>query len=255
MEQDHAMETLTARLGEWLFRHRSYTLVPLGALVIAAAWTKGWPWEPGSLEAWLLRAAGIGLLLLGEAIRWNVAARALPGTSGRGTTLRAHTLVTHGAYAWVRNPLYLANGLLWVGAACLTLQFGVVVLVVAVVGLQYHLIILAEEGFLERRFGQGYRDYCARTPRLFPRPFALRGSDDTEMPPTKPDWTKALFREHDTIYLIFLGVWGVLALQAGGTFSADWYMAIAIATLGWLGVKILKKRRRKSEKRSLGDTC
>jgi protein-S-isoprenylcysteine O-methyltransferase Ste14 len=74
-------------------------------------------------------------------------------------------LLTHGPFAFSRNPMFLAAITVWFGWA---LFFGsAVVLVVAVVGwgLTNYFKVPQEERGLEARFGDGYRDYRRRVPR------------------------------------------------------------------------------------------
>jgi protein-S-isoprenylcysteine O-methyltransferase Ste14 len=79
------------------------------------------------------------------------------------------TLVTDGPYAYTRNPmmtgvfLMLAGIGVWNGSVVLTCVTTPLAVLVSV--LEFRLI---EEPELERRFGQAYRDYRARTPLLIP---------------------------------------------------------------------------------------
>jgi protein-S-isoprenylcysteine O-methyltransferase Ste14/SAM-dependent methyltransferase len=87
-------------------------------------------------------------------------------------------LVRAGPYRVVRNPMYVAVGLILAGEA---LAFGSVTLVVYLflVLLVFHLfVILYEEPALRRLFGPAYQEYCRRVPRWIPglaRP--ARGAD------------------------------------------------------------------------------
>jgi steroid 5-alpha reductase family enzyme len=79
-------------------------------------------------------------------------------------------LVTYGVFAWMRNPLYVGNFLIWMG---FTVASGVMwFLPVAIVlfAVEYTFIVRYEEGVLESIFGKEYLAYRARTPRWFPRP-------------------------------------------------------------------------------------
>ena len=66
-------------------------------------------------RAWLVASVAIGLA--GLAVRAVAVAYAPDGTSSRDThRMRAPSLNTTGLYSVVRNPLYLGNGLMWLGA-------------------------------------------------------------------------------------------------------------------------------------------
>ena len=223
------------RLGRVLFRYRSYSLIPLvlllGAIYVHGA-TGSW-----SVFAW---GSGASLLILGEAIRFYIAGHARPGTSGRGTTIRAATLVTDGPYAATRNPLYFANWLQWLGAAAVTGVWWAPPFFAAVVAIQYHFIIRAEESFLAEEFGFVFRRFQAETPRFLPRPNFCLFSGGL-------DFRKALFREHDTMFLVFLGLWTLPTISSimHGAPLWPWVSVAACATLGWAGAKVAKKRLRR----------
>lgn len=250
-------ETVAQHVGHLLFKHRSYTLVPLGMLIVLAAGS-----DIGRLVSWepaigALRLLGLVLLAVGEAMRFVVAACSHRGTSGRGMTLRASTLVTGGLYAHTRNPLYLANAMLWVGASLLIPSVPLALLAVVLVGWQYHLIIRAEERFLMREHGAAYQAYCDRVPRIVPGLSIFRfrhaGPQLPGVSPATMDWSRGLFREHDTIFLVVLGVWGIMWLQAA-RFPSEalsavpgwlWPSSLAVASGLWLATKVAKKARRR----------
>lgn len=88
---------------------------------------------------------------------------------------RAHTsmvpvkpteaLVVHGPYRLTRNPMYLSLLCIYAAAA---LWFGVVwaiILVPLVIVAVQRLAISKEERYLEQRFGDAYRQYCAQVRR------------------------------------------------------------------------------------------
>jgi protein-S-isoprenylcysteine O-methyltransferase Ste14 len=149
-----------AGMREWLFRHRSYTPVPLVVAMLLFA-------RPTAASfAW-----GLPLALLGEAIRlWGVS---LAGSSTRVTgEVGAIELVTSGPFAHVRNPLYLGNILLYVGMG---IASNALFPWLQAAGLcwfafQYSAIVGLEEDFLRTRFGEEYERYCAAVPRFIPSP-------------------------------------------------------------------------------------
>lgn len=94
-----------------------------------------------------------------------------PGnTSGRNTRSQvADRLNTTGLYSIVRNPLYLGNFLMWLGVAMLTMNIWFIVAFCLFYWLYYERIIIAEESFLIRKFGDEYLGWAARTPCFVPR--------------------------------------------------------------------------------------
>ena len=85
-----------------LFKYRSYTPIPIGLMIIYFA-------RPGSAHLTL----GIPLLLTGEVMRiWAVS---YAGGETRTRRVGAPALCSSGPFAFVRNPLYLGNMLMYVG--------------------------------------------------------------------------------------------------------------------------------------------
>jgi len=78
-------------------------------------------------------------------------------------------LQTDGPYSVCRNPLYFGSFCYSISLACFlkSVTFGAAVLVVFAI--YCFLVIRAEEHSLEVRFGEDFRNYCRRTPRLWPR--------------------------------------------------------------------------------------
>jgi protein-S-isoprenylcysteine O-methyltransferase Ste14 len=120
-------------------------------------------------RAW---AAGLLVMSLGEAVRLSGVAVAGPETRRRSRGV-AH-LVTNGPFAWVRNPLYVGNGLAWLGIAIASGVPWLIPLGIIIFSVEYGLIVRYEEGVLESLFGAAYLAYKGRTPRWLPRPPAAR---------------------------------------------------------------------------------
>jgi protein-S-isoprenylcysteine O-methyltransferase len=148
-------------------RDRASTPLLLLAFAIAAivpAALRGVAFASVGQAAW----AGVGLCLLGLAIRaWGM--RTL-GTSYTRTlrTASGQRLVTGGPYRWVRHPGYLGSILVWVGAALAFHSWLAALIVAILMLLSYGWRIRSEERMLADHFGDVYRDYAARTSRLFP---------------------------------------------------------------------------------------
>jgi protein-S-isoprenylcysteine O-methyltransferase Ste14 len=148
------------------------TLRPVASLlwlgVIAYLVNPAWmAWSAVSLPAWL-RWMGVVVCTLGVGLlAWTL--RSL-GTNLTDTvvTRRAHTLVTHGPYRWVRHPFYDALASLILAIALLAanwfvLATGAVVFVLLAVRSR------TEEAMLLARFGEPYSDYQQRTGRFVPK--------------------------------------------------------------------------------------
>ncbi|HZL99783.1 MAG TPA: isoprenylcysteine carboxylmethyltransferase family protein [Planctomycetota bacterium] len=153
-------------LGRTLFEHRRWVHP---AFVLAALALGGS--RPSGL------VVGGALLLVLLAIRvWAVRYMGGAARVHARKAQESRVLLTVGPFAWVRNPLYLGNALGLAGA-CLLFGppwFAALALVASL--LWYRAIIGWEEQVLEGLYGQEYRDYLARVPRLLPRPPARVGA-------------------------------------------------------------------------------
>ena len=168
-----------ARIGQILFKHRGWLPVPFLVVPLLARGDQ-------SLRTW---GTGVLLIVLGELIR--TAGVAAAGTVTRRRTRNVQRLVTYGAFAWCRNPLYVGNFFVWIG---FTIASGVawfVPIAIVIFAIEYTLIVRYEEGVLESIFGRSYLEYKARTPRWFGRPPA----NSTQGP---HEWGAAIWSERST---------------------------------------------------------
>jgi protein-S-isoprenylcysteine O-methyltransferase Ste14 len=119
------------------------------------------PW-PG-LGDWPAQIIGYGLGAFGVLLTgWGVI------TLHRAqTTLLPHKpvkrLVTHGAFSFRRNPIYMGEVLIFLGLAQATGNIWMAIVAPPLAILLFVLAILPEEQHLEARFGEEYLAYKART--------------------------------------------------------------------------------------------
>lgn len=109
---------------------------------------------------------GVFLILLGELLRLWACGYI---KTYRGPMEEVEELTTAGPYAYLRNPLYLANGCIGLGIVFLSGILLLVPLFLGVFAFLYGSIIRAEEAFLAKRFGKVYREYASSVPRFVPR--------------------------------------------------------------------------------------
>ena len=177
-----------ARIGQVLFKHRGWLPVPFLAVPLLA---------PGQQTSttW---AAGLVLIALGELVR--IAGVAAAGTVTRRRSRDVQRLVTYGAFAWCRNPLYVGNFLAWMGFTVISGVFWFLPVAMVIFAIEYTLIVRYEEGVLESIFGQEYLDYKARTPRWFGRP-------PSHSTAGQHDWAEAIWSERSTFlqYVVLVG--------------------------------------------------
>ncbi|MDB4900177.1 MAG: putative rane protein [Gemmatimonadetes bacterium] len=184
-----AERSTSARIGAVLFRHRGWLPVPFLLVPLLAH---------GVIEAsnWIF---GFVFIVLGEAIR--LAGVAAAGTVTRRRSRTVQRLVTYGVFAWMRNPLYVGNFLIWIGFTVISGVLWFIPLAVLLFAIEYTLIVRYEEGVLESIFGAEYLRYKSHTNRWLPSPPA----DDDE---GEHHWAEAWRSEISTFlqYLVIAGL-------------------------------------------------
>lgn len=174
-------ERATPRVTGWRHAHAIALLPFMNTVLIPSALLVLWPGALAPLESPATLAATLaGAVLLAVGAALVVHSIGLFVRLGRGTLAPwdpTRELVSIGAYRYSRNPmkgglflvlageaLVMQSAALWTWCACF-----------AAVNVIY--IRLHEEPGLVKRFGDRYRDYCARVPRWWP---TLRASSRSE---------------------------------------------------------------------------
>lgn len=178
-------------LGEWFFKARDYTPIPLILLLLFFG-------EP------TVKSATIGILLvvIGELSRiYSVGfIGSISRTRSQSTGQR---LISDGPFAYVRNPLYVANFLITLGFTIFGGRLWLTALTVFLFAVQYFFIVAYEENLLVAKFGEEYEDYRMRVPRWIPE--RLPSLDQLIWPDTFSPALKSEKRTLTTIIsLIFL---------------------------------------------------
>jgi protein-S-isoprenylcysteine O-methyltransferase Ste14 len=142
---------------------------PAVFLVLAITTKPALPLGSERLDEWL---DGLGILIacLGQgfralAIGWVHNIR----RGGREKRIAADALIRTGFFAHSRNSLYLGNLLIFCGLVLIANSYWWYVLALPAFVAVYWTIVLAEEDFLTRKFGQDYADYCRSVNRFVPR--------------------------------------------------------------------------------------
>ena len=232
------LRTSLEKAGHFLFRTRN-ALFPAAFLATVALLPP--PRERPHAAAEI--AIGLALLLAGQGLRVVTIGFAYIKRGGKDGRIYAQGLVTGGIFAHCRNPMYAGDllavfGLLVTAGNPYGLAAGGALFLLA-----YMAIILAEETYLTGRFGNEYRDYCARVPRLLPR---LKGLLAT-LRPLAFDGRKVVSKEHGTLYLNLMLAVGILAYGAHRAGDLDRRLpalaAVAVAgTLGYVLARVAKKK-------------
>ena len=143
--------------------------VHLGGPLLLARPGPQWGWHngyPGAVNLLGTIPIAAGLALLGWVLLTMLrAARNWPPRVRVG--LQPVALLQCGPYALMRHPIYAGEGCLWIGSIIL-LGSPVVLIVFACLAVTgYTYILPREELALQRQFGEEYRSYCTRVPRLW----------------------------------------------------------------------------------------
>ena len=138
-------------------------LLYLAALLVMLSlrWLVPLPISHDSRVPWL------GLLLIVPGVAIAIAGRrALQAAGTNVNPSRPTTVVTSsGPYRFSRNPLYVSLTLMFLGLTLAANTWWGIVLLVPVLMLMHFGVVLREERYLDRKFGERYRQYRARVRR------------------------------------------------------------------------------------------
>ncbi len=147
-----------SKIASTVFKYRSYTPIPF--LIVMFFYENA--------NVWSL-IIGFLIALCGELIRlWGVS---WAGSETRTTTVGGSHLIISGPFAFVRNPLYVGNILMYFGLGVMSYALFPYLQIVALLYffIQYHLIVNEEEEYLRKTYGESYKNYVENVPRFFPR--------------------------------------------------------------------------------------
>jgi len=115
-----------------------------------------------ALVHWIIAGSLIlvGLALAAAGIR-NFSRARTPVPTNRPT----RALVTTGIHGWTRNPIYLGMFLIYGGVGIGARSPWIFILTLPLAIAIRYGVVAREEAYLERRFGDTYRDYKARVRR------------------------------------------------------------------------------------------
>jgi protein-S-isoprenylcysteine O-methyltransferase Ste14 len=141
-------------------------------------------------------AIGLIFVVLGEIIRlWGVS---YAGSETRTRSVGASNLVSQGPFAYTRNPLYLANIIIYFGFGIMANSLNPYLTIIGVTYfiLQYHLIINEEEKRLLQLFKEKYEEYRSSVNRIIP---SLKPLDAAKQSRLKLDFKSGYRSEKRTL--------------------------------------------------------
>ena len=167
----------------WIYRYRGVLLAPPLLLALFSAFH-----ETESRLVWPL---GIALFLLGTGIRVLAQQHIHHRIKAR------QDLTTTGLYSIVRNPLYVANTLICLGAVVVSEEIWFVPIMLLYCCGLYSLVVRYEEACLLKEYGEPYRKYLSEVPRWLPRTLRFRSGG-----PVNPHFFHALVAESPCLLIL-----------------------------------------------------
>lgn len=226
--------------GDRLFRWRSF--FPLALLAVFLVAMRDFRYLGNSQlldEVWEVVCFAVSFFGLG--IRVHTVGHTPRRTSGRNTKHQvAESLNTTGMYSVLRNPLYLGNFFMWLGVAMFPHNVWLVAVYVLAFWLYYERIIIAEEAFLEAKFGHSYLNWAAVTPAFIPN---FRRYEQPELPFSLRN---VLRREYNgflgvILAMLLFEVIGDLVVRGRVDLEWGWYVIVAVGGVTWVTLRFLKR--------------
>jgi len=191
---------LLAFIGSKLFRLR----LVVGLIVTLVGLELVRPTPFSGKQYRIIHAFALIWIAAGLALRaWGAGSAGIHTRSG---IIEAARLATGGAFAYVRNPIYLGSMCIGFGMAALIGDPWAFLLASVTFGILYFSIVPAEEEFLFQQFAHEYRRYQEAVPRFFPR---LRPFPGREQRPF--EWRAVLGELFMALFLI--GIYFALLLE------------------------------------------
>lgn len=142
-------------------------LIFLAVVTVAVFYKHLIPLKPYGTSRLVVDIFGIALFLSGYFLR--IAARGYKAKLNPD----GKALVTKGPYALTRNPMYLGTLLIGLGIILLILRWYAAFIFLVVYLSIYIPQIKKEEKNLNGLFAKSFSEYCANTPRFFPKPLSF----------------------------------------------------------------------------------
>lgn len=228
---------LLIAIGDFFFKWRNQVFPLLMVLMVIVPPARG---AVFGIDEGVLDIVGMLAMLAGEALRIGVVGLKYIRRGGLDKKVYADDLVTGGFFSVCRNPLYVGNILIAVGALLMHAQPVLMVAGIVTILLIYVAIVATEENFLRNKFGAGYAAYCADVNRWLPNlarlPAASAGMAF--------NLRRVVAKEYPTAGGVAAGI---IVLQAQETYRVSGvvplmaWMAIAAVIVLVLGARTAKK--------------
>lgn len=181
-------------IGNWLFHHRNWLFPFFYALLFVPS--------PLVSEHYIrMFVAGFLIAFIGQSIRNLTIGLVYIIRGGQARQIHAAELHTNGLMAHVRNPLYIGNILILLGLGIASNSVYFLCFVFPVFVFFYQAIVVAEEAYLEKQFGENYLHYKSNVNRWLPN---LKGIKKTFSTMTFR-WQRVVVAEYNPMFLWLTG--------------------------------------------------
>ena len=238
-----ALKEELEKQGEWLFKWRSYLpLLILPIVLVALKDSEYMEQVVGEMADDLWKGFCVTISFMGLIIRCITCGYVPKETSGRNTKRqKAGLLNTTGMYSIVRHPLYLGNFFILLGMALFVEVWWLTLISVLAFWLYYERIIIAEEGFLRREFGDLYLAWSGETPAFLPK---FRNWQKPDLPFS---FKSVIARKYTTLFVI-IASFSLIDITEDifveGKLDLAWIMVFASGFMLYLTLRALKKKTR-----------
>ncbi|PZR29124.1 MAG: S-isoprenylcysteine methyltransferase [Citrobacter freundii] len=189
-------------IGNFLYKYRNFLFIFLYLMLFIPSPPIFDAKRLGSNYYYWPLAIGLTITILGQLIRGATIGLAYIIRGGKDGKVYADDLVTTGIFNHCRNPLYVGNILMLLGAGILANSLFYLAVVIPFFLFTYQAIVLAEEHFLRNKFGIVFDNYCNHVNRWFP---STKGLSATFRSMTFR-WKRWLTKEYNTQFVWLTGI-------------------------------------------------
>lgn len=193
----------------------------------------------------LIKYCAVIIGLLGVLFRYYIVGSTPYQTSGRNRNQQiADQLNQTGAYSIVRNPLYLANYMIWIGVSIYSCSYILCIITTLCFIIYYERIIMTEEKFLLKKFKKDYLVFCQNTPVFIPnfRNYTRSKYKFSIKKVLRQEYSSTLSAIIAFIYMDILTYWLLYDKQQYENINWSPYLyLISISLVATIFLKIIKK--------------
>lgn len=218
------------RFGNWVFHNRNWFFATLYVTMFIPSFTLT---DDLSIQIGL----GLAIFLFGVMSRGITIGLEYIVRGGLYRQIYADKLVTSGIYSICRNPMYFGNILILLGVGIFANSALFVFLTIPTFIFLYATIILAEQSYLENKFGEEYKLYKQNVNAIIPDITKIKGAFRGQ----KFNLKKVIRKEYNSFFLYLGGLMLLLLYQKHISFI--YFLIIGgILLVSYLTIRFLKKK-------------